>query len=268
MNHLLVHERRSKILDRLRIEKKIRVKDLKEDFGVSAMTIHRDLKDLESEGLIKCVHGGAVFPEHTAKELLFSSRIVTNADLKQSIAQAAINLVSSGMSIFLDGSTTSLSLARLLKSIPGLSIVTDSLSAFFELQRARGIEVNILGGVLQGDENTVNGPIPKKIVSDMYFDLCFFSAACFDGKGIYNLVPTGVVVKNTAVQQSKKAILLADSTKSNKKGVWKLCDWESISLLITDSKLPITLKNQIEGIGCQIELAKAKKQTIQKKTKK
>jgi DeoR/GlpR family transcriptional regulator of sugar metabolism len=252
--HVLAHVRRSKILDRLRLHQKVRVKDLKEEFDVSSMTIYRDLKDLESEGLVKCVHGGAVFPQHTANELLFTTRIITNADLKQAIAQSAIKYVTPGISIFLDGSTTVLSLARMLRSVPGLSVVTDSLSGFFELQRARGIEVNILGGVLQGDENTVDGPIAKKIVTDMHFDLCFFSAACFDAEGIYNQVPTGVVVKNAAIRQSKKVILLADSTKSNSKGVWKLCDWNSISLLISDKKLSDSLKGKIESYGCQVEL--------------
>jgi DeoR/GlpR family transcriptional regulator of sugar metabolism len=254
-NPIPAYDRRAKILEKLRVHQKVKVKDLKRAFDVSAMTIHRDLKDLQSEGLIKCVHGGAVFPQHTTNTLLFSKREVANADLKRAIAQNAIRHVKSGMSIFLDGSTTIVSLARLIREVPSLSIVTDSLSAFIELQRTHGIEVNILGGVLQGDENTVGGPIASKNVSEMYFDVCFFSAECFSQEGIYNRFPTGVEVKQLVVKRSQKVILLADSTKNGNKGVWKLCDWNSISLFITDDKLPSSFKEYLENHDCCVELA-------------
>jgi DeoR/GlpR family transcriptional regulator of sugar metabolism len=250
--NMLVQVRRSKILDILRAEQTVKVKDLKKEFDVSAMTINRDLKGLESEGLVKCVHGGAVLPHQILNELLFSKRVVKNADLKQAIARIAIECISSDMSIFLDGSTTAVSLARLVKSIPGLSIVTDSLSIFFELQRTSGIEVNILGGVLQGDENTVGGPIAQKNVTEMHFDLCFFSAACYDNEGAYNLFSTGVEVKQIAIKRSKNAILLADSTKYGRKGVWSLCNWDNIRFIVTDQKISETFTKQMQTRNCEV----------------
>lgn len=247
--------RRQKILDSLRVLRSVKVKDLKSNFGVTAITINRDLKELENEGLLKCVHGGAVLPRTDMRELQFSKREVVNADLKKAIAKVAARYVTEHMSVFLDGSTTAACLGHQLRLIPLLSIVTDSLSAFLDLQEANQMEVNLLGGVLQHDGNTVGGPLAQRNVANMYFEVCFFSAACFDEGGIYNLFPTGVQVKESAIVQSKKVILIADSTKYGKRGVWKLADWSHIDIVVSDNRLPESAKTMLEANNCQVVLA-------------
>lgn len=247
--------RREKILDLLRREEQVKVNDLTERLGVTSMTVWRDLKALEQNELLVCVHGGAVLPINSTDELLYSKRKIVNADLKNTIGKTAAQLIHSGLNIFLDGSTTAVSFAKCIKGIPDICVFTDSLSVFFELQKTSSLRVILLGGELQPDENTLSGSVTMDNLSKKVFDFYFFSAAGFSLDGIYNKMPTGFETKQTALMRSKTSVLLADSTKYEMTGSWKLCELNQIDILATDDNLSKNTVKKIEEENVKVILA-------------
>jgi DeoR family transcriptional regulator of aga operon len=253
--------RQDEILNILRRDGQVRIGHLSEKFGVTSMTVWRDLKSLEKKEALVCVHGGAVLPENRPEELLYSKRKIVNADLKNAIGLRASELVHSGLSIFLDGSTTAVAFAKNIKQIPNLVVFTDSLSVFFELQKTPSLQVILLGGELQLDENTLSGPLTLNNLRDMVFDYCFFSAAGFALEGAYNKLPTAFETKKLAITRSKTVVLLADSTKYDNLGSWQLCHWNQINTLVSDDSLSEDIAKKIETQGTKVIRVSTKKRT-------
>ncbi len=106
----------------------VSISTLATEFGVSDMTIRRDLIALEARSDIQRTHGGAVLTERMILEFDYRNRRETQREAKRAIAAEAAKLVKPGSSLILDTGTTTLELACLLRDIPGLKIVTPSLA--------------------------------------------------------------------------------------------------------------------------------------------
>ena len=110
------------------------VEELAEQLSVSGMTVRRDLQTLADEGRVIRTYGGATLGERATFEFTFLERINQNRDAKEAIAGAAVELVRGCRTVMLDGSTTTLAIARRLRGSAGLTVVTTSLPAAAELQ--------------------------------------------------------------------------------------------------------------------------------------
>src|SRR5436190_17506182 len=125
---MLARQRQSVILQDVRRAGSVRVSDLTQRLGVSDMTIRRDLEVLARAGLIEKVHGGAVLPGvPSSHEPGFEAKSVLERPEKEAIALAAAALVTPGTAIALSAGTTTFELARQLRGIPRLTIVTNSV---------------------------------------------------------------------------------------------------------------------------------------------
>jgi DeoR/GlpR family transcriptional regulator of sugar metabolism len=232
------------------------VAELKARLKVSDMTIRRDLWKLESRGLVKRVHGGAVAiinPIETEKN--FFLREVENQGLKKRIAACAVTLLHNGDSIFLDGGTTCHELSRQLPEELNLTVVTNSLAVAIELRRRSRHKVILLGGELEEDGNTVGSVMALENARKLSVGYCFFSAAGFTEELITNPGMIGTDVKRQMINNSRQRILLADSTKYNCRGLIELCRWDQINLLVTDSQLSDQFRKLINSFGVQIQIA-------------
>lgn len=137
---MLAQQRQVAILERVRLHGGVRVSDLVVEFGVSDMTIRRDLETLADQGLVAKVHGGAtsVRPGST-EEPGFAAKSVRNRQEKSAIAARAAELARPGMAVALSAGTTTAELAFRLVSIPELTVVTNSVpvaDVFYQIGRA------------------------------------------------------------------------------------------------------------------------------------
>src|ERR671932_2522859 len=107
--------RREQMLVYLTAHDRTSVGELSQMLGVSEVTVRKDLDQLEAQGVLTRVHGGAVVSGRGRLELYFAAREQEHLEEKRRIAQAAAALIHSGKSIFLDASTTALQVARLIK---------------------------------------------------------------------------------------------------------------------------------------------------------
>ena len=127
---VLAPQRRELIRALVRDEGIVRVEDLRKNLEVSVATIRRDLEILEEEGKLQRVHGGAITMEKSLEESVFDDKTNQASKEKDRIAGEAYKLIGKGDSIYLDGGSTTLGLARLLKERTDLTLVTNSLRAY------------------------------------------------------------------------------------------------------------------------------------------
>jgi DeoR family fructose operon transcriptional repressor len=255
MSCLLNEARQNSVYELVRQRGSVRVTELEELLHVSDMTIRRDLGDLARKGLIRRVHGGAMLVEGARTEQTFVARQVEELERKAAIARLAATLLKGGETIYLDAGTTCHELAKRLTNDMDLKVVTDSLAILRELLNRKNLEVTILGGTLEKDENALGGPLAQANAEKLAVDCCFFSARGFTRDRITNPGMIGTTIKKTMIRHASKVILLADSTKFNQRGFIEICRWKEVDVLVTDSGVTRRALKPIAARRVEIHIA-------------
>ena len=150
-------QRREQILQILSARECTSVAELSQALDVSEVTVRKDLDQLEQQGLLTRVRGGAVVSGRGRLERYFAAREKEHIEEKRRIAQAAASLIRSGQQIFLDGSTTALQVARLIKERKDLVVVTNGLYTALELTFSEGVTTIVVGGTVRRRSGSVVG---------------------------------------------------------------------------------------------------------------
>jgi DeoR family transcriptional regulator, fructose operon transcriptional repressor len=228
----------------------IRVEDLCRQLRVSPATVRRDLDQLERNGAIRRVHGGAVSVEGRLDEPLFADKTSLAVREKRRIAEAALRLVEPGDTIYLDGGSTVLELARLLRDRTNVTVVTNSLQAASELS-GRGPRLILIGGELRRLSQTLVGPLTRLTLNELHLDKAFMGTIGFALKeGLTTTDPSEAFTKQLVTQQARQVILLADSSKAGKVSFASAGDWERVQMLITDK--PVAFAKELVAKGVKI----------------
>ena len=143
---MLTAERRDLLLDRLRVDGRIVAKDLAEELGLSEDTLRRDLRDLAAAGLCQRVYGGALPASPALVD--YGRRVEVEPASKERVAARAVTLIEAGMTVILDGGTTTLAVARVLPRTLACTVVTHSPTIAVALLDHPSAEVLLLGGRL------------------------------------------------------------------------------------------------------------------------
>ena len=173
---MLSAERKLKIADIVSKNGGIKTSDLSSTFNVSEMTILRDLAILEEQGILKRVYGGAVSVKSNTGEISSILRKRIHTFEKDVIGEKALGLISEGDSIFLDGSTTALALARKLYVIEDLVVVTNALEIINELRQNSNIELICTGGEFKKITADFLGPGTEMTLKNYNADKAFISS--------------------------------------------------------------------------------------------
>ncbi len=214
MKNLPSAARRASIRNRFSERPGVSISELAKEFGVSEMTIRRDLTSLEGQSLIQRTHGGAMLTERMMLEFDYRDRREVNRAAKRAIAAEARLLIQPGDRLILDTGTTTLELATLLRDGDRLTVITPSLAVASELQHAAGVEVILLGGVLRRGSPDLTGPATEHCLELFAADLAFQGAdgIGLDGK-IYNSDLRLARVDKLMRGVAKRSCVLADHTK-------------------------------------------------------
>jgi DeoR/GlpR family transcriptional regulator of sugar metabolism len=208
--------------------------ELSKEVQVSPATIRRDLNHLQSLGEVQRVHGGVVCIESRLEEPLFEDKTLIHAGEKRHIAEAALRYIQPGQTIYLDGGSTVLELARLLRDRSHLTVVTNSLRAVLELA-GRGPNLIFVGGELRRLSQTVVGPLTRLTLEQLNLDRAFMGTIGLSLKeGLTTTDPAEAYTKELVMQQAREVILLADSSKVSKVSFVQAGSLEKIGILITD----------------------------------
>ncbi|MDD3776582.1 MAG: DeoR/GlpR family DNA-binding transcription regulator [Actinomycetota bacterium] len=251
---MLSAERKLEIAKIINKDGRIKTSELSDMFNVSEMTVLRDLAVLEKEGVLKRVYGGALALNDSSHEIPSKFRDRIHTAEKDIIAAKATALVSKGDSLFLDGSTTCLALARRLKGIPDITVITNGLEIINELKGNPEIKVVSTGGELNMLTNSFYGVLAAGLLKDINLDFCFISAAGISlDAGVTEPNPYNIFIKRSIIKNSARAVLLMDSSKFGKVTLNRVCLMADINTIITDKKpqagyIDLFKQHQIEVI--------------------
>jgi DeoR/GlpR family transcriptional regulator of sugar metabolism len=226
----------------------IRVEDLCRQLKVSAPTVRRDLDQLERINAIRRVHGGAVSMESRLEEPVFADKTARAVREKRRIAEAALAFVEPGDTLYLDGGSTVLELARLLRDRTNLTVVTNSLHAAHELA-GRGPRLIMIGGELRRLSQALVGPLTRLVLHELHLDKAFMGTIGFALKeGLTTTDPSEAFTKEVVMGQARQVIILADSSKAGKVSFARAGRWENVHVLITDRSLDFAKELIKKGI--------------------
>ncbi|HHV59466.1 MAG TPA: DeoR/GlpR transcriptional regulator [Clostridiaceae bacterium] len=232
----MLQERRRKIIDLIKEKKVIKVNELMEMFNISIETVRRDLESLEKEGYLNRVYGGAVLRTSYGTEPDFYKREVEHLNEKKAIAQAALEFIQNGDTLFLDVGTTILELAKCIKENRSVTVLTNSLKVSMLLSESPGITVIMLGGVVRPNEFSTSGFLAEENLQRFNADKAFI--------GVGGITPDGWItdfnineanLRRQMIANAQNVIALADSSKFGVKAMNKICKCEDINILITDT---------------------------------
>lgn len=253
-HRMLTAEREQCILDLLKRSDALTVSALSEQLEVSEATIRRDLQSLHERGLLERVHGGATLKAVGQPELLFSDKESKRSDEKKRIAAAALNLIKPHDTIYLDGGSTVLQLARLLEARSGLTVVTNSLMAASLLMESRH-RLILTGGEFRALSRTLVGPLSSPILQSISVDKAFMGTMGLTlNDGMSTTDASEAFTKKQIMARSRQVILLADHSKFGVPSFVNSGALEDLQTVITDS-LSDEFKKRFGELGINLILA-------------
>jgi DeoR/GlpR family transcriptional regulator of sugar metabolism len=257
-NDVFARERQERIVRTVDRDGRARVNDLAALFGVSAVTIRKDLDVLETEHRLVRTHGGAIALDHTRPELAFDIRERLQADEKARIGAAAAELVNDGESIVMDASTTALSVARHLKARGGwthLTVITNGLRVASELAGHPGVSVLLLGGRVRWEAMSVVGQLGEDLFRRVNVQKAFLGAAGFRTEsGLADATEEEAQIKQSMVAAAREVIAIVDHTKWEHAAFATFCPTDRIAIALTDDLAPPAMVDDLIALGIEVRL--------------
>lgn len=224
-------ERLGEVRDLIAERGAVRIDQLAIDFGVSEMTVRRDLDELEALGLARRVRGGAIAlgPEP------WEQRHQHNARAKAKIAEKLLPMVPTSGTIALDASTTIYRLASSIQSVRDLVVVTNGWDTFHSMRDTPGVTASLTGGTEEPRTGSLVGPMAIRAAQAFLYDMFFSSAAALDADlGTSEAALAESEVKRAFSQTSNRIVVAVDHSKLETRAQARVFDFEQIDLLVTD----------------------------------
>jgi DeoR/GlpR family transcriptional regulator of sugar metabolism len=246
---MLAAQRQKLIVDEIRREGGVRVRELTRLLAVSEMTIRRDIDVLAAAGLVDKVHGGATLRGGlSADEPGFEAKSHLELTEKEAIARAASELVEPGQAIGLSAGTTTWRLAHHLTSVPNLTVVTNSIQVADVLHRAArpDLTVVLIGGVRTPSDALV-GPVAVSAVRSLRLDVLFLGVhgiAADAGLTTPNLLEAET--DRAFVEASSRVVVVADHVKWGVRGLARITGLDDVDVLVSDGGLSASARAEIE----------------------
>jgi DeoR/GlpR family transcriptional regulator of sugar metabolism len=261
---MLAELRRLRIVEYIRKRERgvVSITELSQLLAVSEMTVRRDLALLESKGVLRRVHGGAIAYQPSEGDRPFSDRSTRANPQKKVIGWLAAQLVQDGDRIILDAGTTTLQMAYNLTSKNRLTVITNNIPISIELSAYPNITIVLLGGIVKHMELCTIGNMVRQSLSLLSADKYFLSATSFStGMGAMETDMAETEVKQAMLRSAGEVILVADSVKFEMTSLIQVAPTHHIHKIVTDDGLPLETIHAIESKG--VEVITPQKQAFQ-----
>ena len=252
---LFVEERRRVILEQLKEQGRVSVKDLSALMNVSAVTIRQDLRTLEDVGLLERTYGGAVRRENASAlpEMSFHARLGKRRREKEAIANAAASLIQEGYSVALDASSTAYALVAHLKTFKRITVVTNSLITAQSFLDSPQVNVLVPGGRLRRDSISIVGR-PEGL-PEVNLNIGFFSARGVSLQGgISDVDADEVTIKQAMVGRCVSTVVIVDGSKWGQVAPYTFIKTEQVKHIITSEDAPIEMVEQFRDQGVEVNV--------------
>lgn len=256
---MLAEQRRRGILEELERSDSVSVAFLSEQFGVSDMTIRRDLDVLSSRNLLRKVHGGAVpVVGKAATEPHFAQKRELHMPEKQAISREAVRLIEPGDTVAFSAGTTTWTVAAALRAdARDLTFITNSTNIALTLQANGWEQIVLSGGIFRTPSDALVGPYADRILGTLNADVLFLGVHGIDAKA--GLTTPNIAEAETnrcLVEAAQKVVLVADSSKLGVVALAKIVPLSKVDVLITDENADAELLRDVEVSGVQVIVAR------------
>ena len=240
---MLANQRQEAILQLLRENGAVTASNLVKTLDVSLETVRRDLKELESKGLLSRVHGGAVTKTDMKPFFDLDSRNSQFGAQKENLAQKAVEFISEGDVIAVDGGSTSIPFAETLKArFTRLTVITYSYDVFKRLCHHADFTVLLCSGDFDREENSFYGKYALQMLGSLHAQKAFvFPSGISLEHGIYDYIANVYAMQMGLIGCADEVFILADSSKFEKTGLYKIADMEKAFTYVTDGDIPAQL---------------------------
>lgn len=252
------HARRQLIAEAVMAEGAVRIEELTERFGISLMTMHRDLDELVGRGLLRKSRGIASAAPTSLIESSDVYRSSRQSAEKNAIALAAMRFVDQGQAIFFDDSTTVLQMAPHLPAKAPLTVVTNSLTLMNALKGVRDITLLGLGGQYYNWCNAFMGRMTTNAISRLRADTLILSMAAITDDIVFHQSPEMVETKRAMFDAAATRILLADHTKFERRALHGFAPLTDFDTVIVDDGTPAVHLERMRRKGINVVVAPVK----------
>lgn len=248
----MLNERQNEIIQRMNAQGEIKINELKEVFSVTEMTIRRDLERLEQLGLVRRTFGGAIL---VGKDIALQERAVHRIEDKRKIGRTAATFVKPNQSLYIDGGTTTLEVARHLRSDLDITVVTNALNIASELM-GRGIPTIVIGGMVREATSSLVGPLAVEGLGKLAFDHVFLGASGlsqlngFSNSNIYE-----AELKRLAISRASECTIVIDQSKYGEKSLISFAEMNEVKRMIVDAPPTGELFHACQEAGMDIVTA-------------
>lgn len=255
-------DRRALMFDAITQQGQMTVAALAEQFGLSEVSVRRNLEQLESAGLIRRTHGGAEAVARPGQPSSYHARLFRRIAEKEAIGAAAAALIRPGETVLLDSGTTVIEVARALPAdlleAGGLTVITRSLVVAGELRQQRGVRLVVLGGIYQHDFDDFVGPQVEAALNDLHVTTAVIGTDGIDalrGLTTENLRDAGLLAR--IARAADRLVVVADSSKIGVVRLQSVLPLAKIQIFVTDAAAPQAFVDTLEREGVRVILAPA-----------
>ena len=234
---MIKNERLDSIMEILTQEKYCTPNDLAKRLYVSAVTVRRDLKKLENDGLVSTCYGGVSIVTHDNRDVPLAVRENFNENIKMSLARRAARLITPGSTVFLDASSTASFIANYIETEQDVTVITNGIKALTTLSK-RHIKAYCTGGKLVSNSLAFAGSIALNTIKSMNADFLFFSSQGLGSNGdITDFSESETELRLAMLERARKRYFLCDNSKVGKTFLFSVCNINKLDGVICDRDL-------------------------------
>jgi DeoR family fructose operon transcriptional repressor len=246
-----IDERRSRLLDIIRIRGFAALDELVRELGVSESTVRRDLDALEEHGSARRTHGGVLYSGGLPRLAEFDDRQPANWAAKRAIAAAAAGVIEDGETVLLDGGTTTYEVARLLVG-RSLQVVTNSLPVANLFASQSRTDLVLLGGYVSPRTGVCLGPYANELLGRLHVTTTVLSAAGIAEEGLFNAHLLLAETEQAMLEAASRVMVVADSSKFGRKSLTLVAGLDAIDTLVCDSGLSDHWRGVVTAAGARL----------------
>jgi DeoR/GlpR family transcriptional regulator of sugar metabolism len=249
---MLAIDRQRRILDLLNGTGSLRTTDTATILGVTDETVRKDFEVLEKRGGLIRIHGGASRPERIKEEQPFNERQAVRREEKLAIARLAAGRIRANETIFLDASSTVLTLTEFLPEVP-LTVLTNALNVITALAERPNLELICTGGTFDARSRSFIGLIAEKSLQRYNIHRMFFSGNGLHlERGVSERNARQAAFKERVIACAEDAVLLADHSKLGQKSAFFFAAVADVSCLITDAAADSEFTTALQARGVEV----------------
>lgn len=254
-NELNVDERRSKIIEILNRDGKVKVAELSRIFSISEVTIRNDLSGLEATGALERIHGGALVTGRAYYNMSLHERMKTNEEEKRRIGKLTASMISDGDTVFINSGTTTLYAVQEMKNIKNLTIVTNSLAIAQDAGCQKNINIILLGGNLNAQYQFTYGDDTVQQLRKYKADKLILSVDGVNSEdGITTYHHQEAEVNRQMIARVNKTLIVADFSKIGRISFAHIDSIDSTDILISNINASQEEITAIREKGVEVQL--------------